>query len=137
MVTLNVQSVKNKTAGTATIERILHLKKENNTFGFSINEDDINSGYFIKMLAENGPAAKEGINVGDRILEINKEPVEGNSSHFLEILYVLSIQTCPLKTLLGKSRVPKICLLQFYRKNEKMAIKKYREKEKVSLTREI
>jgi len=78
MVTLNVQSVQNKTAGTATIERIVHLEKANNSFGFSINEDDINEGYYIKLLAEGGPAEMEGIKVGDRVLELNRDAVEGS-----------------------------------------------------------
>ena len=34
---------------------------------------------YIKMLAEGGAAESEGIKVGDRVLEINRDPTEGES----------------------------------------------------------
>ena len=44
------------------------MQKENNTFGFSINQDA--QGFFIQMLAPDGPAEKAGISVGDRVIGI-------------------------------------------------------------------
>ena len=45
--------------------------KENNTFGFSINQDT-QGGFFIQMLAPEGPAENAGISVGDRLIGINE-----------------------------------------------------------------
>ena len=39
MVTLNVQSIKQEAAGAGTREMTVEILKENNTFGFSINQD--------------------------------------------------------------------------------------------------
>ena len=70
MVTLNVQSIKQETAGAGTVERTIELQKENNTFGFSINQDT-QGGFFIQMLAPEGPAENAGIAVGDRLIGID------------------------------------------------------------------
>ena len=47
------------------------MTKENNTFGFSINQDT-QGGFFIQMLAPEGPAENAGISVGDRLIGINE-----------------------------------------------------------------
>ena len=77
MVTLNVQSIKQETAGAGTVERSIELQKENNTFGFSINQD-AQGGFFIQMLAPDGPAENANISVGDRLIGIDdREDFEG------------------------------------------------------------
>ena len=69
MVTLNVQSIKQEQAGAGTREMTVEIKKENNTFGFSINQDA--QGFFIQMLAPEGPAENAGVSVGDRVIGID------------------------------------------------------------------
>lgn len=69
MVTLNVQSIKQEAAGAGTRELTVEIIKENNTFGFSINQDA--QGFFIQMLAPEGPAESAGVSVGDRVIGID------------------------------------------------------------------
>ena len=94
MVTLNVQSIKQEAAGAGTREMTVEILKENNTFGFSINQDaqglfltlscrsrdklwsnfqfqNESKGFFIQMLAPEGPAEKAGVSVGDRVIGID------------------------------------------------------------------
>ena len=47
MVTLNVQSIKQEAAGAGTREMTVEILKENNTFGFSINQDA--QGLFLTL----------------------------------------------------------------------------------------
>ncbi|CBY19129.1 unnamed protein product [Oikopleura dioica] len=105
MVSLNVQSVKSKTAGTATVERMVHVQKENGSFGFSINHDDLNDGYYIKMIAEDGAAAKEGINVGDRVLEIDRDPI--NELSFDDVVSKIKSAEVLTLTILSQHRSDK------------------------------
>ena len=63
-----LRNLSKNTAGAGTQIVTVDLQKENNTFGFSINQDA--QGFFIQMLAPDGPAEKAGISVGDRVIGI-------------------------------------------------------------------
>ena len=87
MVTLNVQSIKQEQAGAGTREMTVEIKKENNTFGFSINQDA--QGFFIQMLAPEGPAENAGVSVGDRVIGIDDR--EDFECKILFVYYALTI----------------------------------------------
>ena len=87
MVTLNVQSIKQEQAGAGTREMTVEIKKENNTLGFSINQDA--QGFFIQMLAPEGPAENAGVSVGDRVIGIDDR--EDFECKILFVYYALTI----------------------------------------------
>lgn len=84
---------------------MVHVQKENGSFGFSINHDDLNDGYYIKMIAEDGAAAKEGINVGDRVLEIDRDPI--NELSFDDVVSKIKSAEVLTLTILSQHRSDK------------------------------
>ena len=73
-----------------TPKRLL-ITKEKGTFGFYLNTDDkgrlnllsniktLNLGNYFEHVAQGGGAEKAGVNIGDRIIEINRQSLEGIS----------------------------------------------------------
>ena len=84
---------------------MVHVQKENGSFGFSITNDDLNDGYYIKMIAEDGAAAKEGINVGDRVLEIDRDPI--NELSFDDVVSKIKSAEVLTLTILSQHRSDK------------------------------
>ena len=106
MVTLNVQSIKQETAGAGTRELTVEVVKENNTFGFSINQDA--QGFFIQMLAPEGPAESAGVSVGDRVTGIDDREdfeCELTRAHLNESLNFIA-QTWSTMALSTSSKAP-------------------------------
>ncbi|KAF6733145.1 Membrane-associated guanylate kinase, WW and PDZ domain-containing protein 3 [Oryzias melastigma] len=58
---------------------VVELERSQRGFGFSLRGGkEYNMGLYILRLAEDGPALKDGrIHVGDQIVEINGEPIQG------------------------------------------------------------
>ena len=55
----------------------LVITKEKGTFGFYLNTDE--RGNYFEHVAQGGGAEKAGVNIGDRIVEINRQSLEGIS----------------------------------------------------------
>ncbi|XP_063812779.1 Na(+)/H(+) exchange regulatory cofactor NHE-RF3 [Pseudophryne corroboree] len=72
----------NKTAppaeAAAAIPTLCYLVKDKGSFGFSLKTLKGTSGVYLNT-TPGGPAAKSGIQQGDRIIEVNGKNIEGNS----------------------------------------------------------
>ena len=74
---LNIMSVPSSNVKEIITPKRLVITKEKGTFGFYLNTDE--RGNYFEHVAQGGGAEKAGVNIGDRIVEINRQSLEGIS----------------------------------------------------------
>uniref|UniRef100_H3AC36 PDZ domain containing 1 n=1 Tax=Latimeria chalumnae TaxID=7897 RepID=H3AC36_LATCH len=74
------QPVLNGTAGSTPRPKLCYVVKEGKRYGFSLKTTQGVRGLFMINISPKGPAARAGVRVNDRLIEINGENVE-NATH--------------------------------------------------------